>query len=329
MEEFPKNIFQAEGSRPENSEKKPYKMAFENITDKVEIGEILEKYFSKESDCDFIGQGDNKIYEGKPFVSNSFTQCTAAIAITPRTLSLSHIEPMNVRRGVWNNFKKFYPKEEPIHFLYVLGSDSYPNEIHHDLTSSNWTIAEVQALKLSQGENRDYWSIAVDPEIHCAYVKYGSGKKVVMKKIALPSDIYDKDLHEASRDLYESLDYMPPGFRDIQKKFQAENYSLTESGIIEEDQDFELTAKEWVQGGSDLKKQLMLFKDGEFLDIDMESQKPLSDILGPMVKGGKIVYLVRKFDYPPNEKYKGYTGFVFLYPLQRHIYRLSRKFQDE
>lgn len=311
MEKFDQTLNQGE---VKGEVKEKYQMVFESVTNDSEAKEIQKKYFSSDSQCDFVSQGGNNVYEGKPLVSDDFNLCGALIAISERSLSLSHIEPGDVRDRVFKNFNKFYPKTEPITFLYVARKGSLSNDIDYELEQSGWSIKEVQSLLIDEGKKYDEWSIAVDPKINYVFVKYKFGTKTVIKKIRLPN-LYDHDIHNQSNDLFDSQDYMPKGFREIQRFFESQNYSLKEIGLIAGSQDFSVNPKEWTKGKD--KVELSLYKDGSFLDIDIQSGEPLEDILKTMTKDGKTLYLVKKCDYISDKKYKGYEGFVFLYPLER------------
>lgn len=289
--------------------------SLEDMLDPEEKAHIIERYFSENSDRQMVYQGDAAIYEGKPIASESFTRCSALIAISERSFSLSHVEPGDVRREIYNGFKKYFPKEEELNLTWISRDDSWPNDVGAHLSSSGWNIKDRQYLRFHQNNLGQRWEIAVDPTTQMAYVKFGFDDEITIKKLPL-SNIYNHDLHEQSREKFESLDYMPPGFRDIQRMMEEENYFVRENDIEREITDIDITPQEWLtERKSDLKRALRIYHNGSMSEIDITSASTLRELMQQMNSGYQNVYLVEAMDYPPNEKYQGRNGFVFLYPV--------------
>jgi hypothetical protein len=282
-----------------------FKAVMEDLIDDVEIKEIDEKYFSEESKADYVGQGDAKLFDGKPLISDSFTNCSALVTVSKRSFALSHIEPSGVRSWIGNMHDKFFPKDELTQFIYI--SDFRSLRI-----DSGWKMANVNQIDLKQGGGHPpRWAIGVDPVDAVVYVKYKKeGKKVTIGKIVLPK-IYDHELHKQSGELFESLDYMPKEFREMQRYFEARNYGLSESDLfwnrLEYNKNLQQLAKE-----TESERKIFLFQGHEFTELDNNSTEPLGKILASLCKKISDVYIVEVFDYPPDDKYQGRDGFVFV-----------------
>jgi hypothetical protein len=303
-------------SAPKTQESAP-NFVLEDVLDKLESKKIFDKYFAKNSKIDWIAQGNGKVYEGKPLVSDSFTQCTAIIASSKRSLLLHHIEPWNIRPGGLNNFIKYFPKDDPINIAYLTRDDSSPSTIDWKLKEEDWKIRSSKSIMLEQEKERLRWSIAVDPETNQVFVKYGNeGMEGPIKKMRLWGE-YDHTLHIDSKAKFEASDYMPNGFRDVQKLLKERNYKLGELEVEEMRAGFDLNPRQWINRNDGQKRKLEVYHDGIMTEIDIDSQKSIAELIYPLIKGAKVMGLVKSMEYPLDEKYEQYDGFAFLYLINK------------
>lgn len=303
-----------ESEMESSSESDLDKMELEEITDKKEIERIIEKYFSEESDVDGVVQAFSKVYEGKPVISEGFVQCTAMISFSERTLSLIHIEPFsNGSKKIPRDFKKYFPREEPISVLYLTRKGNRAEELHHDYAQSSkpWSFDNVEKLNFELGEESGRWDIALDPEEGVAYIRSRGGEETLFARVNLPIDKYDHNLHEESGEVYDNLDYMTPLFRKIEAPILEMGYKVEEDESFDFGiRDLNVTTREFFHDfKGEIDQTIFVYhNDGEMTEIDYNSEGAIKDLVKDVVGDNtKEVYLIKvmKYDYYKDEGFDG------------------------
>jgi hypothetical protein len=215
------------------------------ITDPLEIQSIMDAYFSPEAETNVtrVYEDRSVVYEGKPLVSLSFSECSGHIFISQRSIVVSHVGFSGLGE-VMKKLTKYLPKEEPVEQIDITQYRT-PNFGAAEFRDSGWTDVHNTTINLEKDTETD-WNMAVDPAICKGYVAHGKGENKHLLKFDLPN-IYDPELHVASKEVFKSLEYMPKGFREIEEQMFEAGYETPETALrLAETFSYPTTPDAWV-----------------------------------------------------------------------------------
>ncbi len=299
-------------AKPLDSPETSFELTVNEVSDETEREEILGKYFSDESNVKRIIEGYGAVYEGKPLISEGFTECSAVVAISEISVSLSHVPPVFVPKDIFNIFAKYFPKSEKLRLISIVANLREKNEMGEHLRGKGWKIVDNENISLELEWEKQMWSVAVDPEVNSIFIKYrmSSADPYMVKRVRFQSS-YNSTLHQESQAVFEASDYMPVGFRNIQKIMENRGYKVSEWDCKTMVDGFNKTPLQWIGGNHKIRERIFVYHEGVVTEIDIHSPQTILGILKGLVKDLNGVYLILTFD----EKLENHIGSASLYQV--------------
>ncbi|MFA5987203.1 MAG: hypothetical protein WC797_00945 [Candidatus Paceibacterota bacterium] len=208
-----------------------------------ESGRMYDKEFAdRESDglCYFEQRGI-QMFDGRPFESRGFVECHALLVESPKALSWSHVEPNGINGNQARVLKKFFSGLGPVQAVVVQGKAAFrPEDSWYHLGQMKIDCASKNVINAPVGVD-GRWGIICNQargKIFVAGRAKEGGYNVNEYSV---SSIFSEEENAKAQKLFESRDYMPLGFRFLEKyfserKFKIGEYSLWEK-VIDVDED--------------------------------------------------------------------------------------------
>jgi hypothetical protein len=217
---------------------------------KIEYGsreEFIEKCPCKlltnpQENTTIVPQGDFRLYEGKSFVSEGFVQCSGVVLESGRALGMMHLDSLDKWYRHLKKIEKYFAGESTKIILAKGDFEQRARHIYGYLKEKGVPIAESIVLDIPS--KLPSWDMAYDPEKSRVYVHVTPDGVHTFFEYDIGPKLYSEKAHEESKEFFESRDYMPTGFREMEKYFTGLGYKIDEARFEQYGRDARKTVRE-------------------------------------------------------------------------------------
>jgi hypothetical protein len=229
-------------------------------------------------DVTIVGQGGFEIHDGKPLLSESFVECSGVIFESERALGMVHIDPNEFWQKKIPKIKKYF-EGEPTKIILAKGDRAWrPDDINYWVKQMNIPLTESFILEIPSKQSR--WKMVYDPTNSHVYVHTSSGDVHAVLEYNIGESTYSLQAHNESKNFFESRDYMPKGFRDMEKHFTDLGYLINDRQFDSWGRNPEKPAGKELTMVEGSRVFIWTPKSG-LVEKQVEKDKPLGDILLP------------------------------------------------